>query len=142
MFLEQGYVVDATDGSEVLCKHASTYTGILVKHMLFQELTEIDKYDGIWACASILHLPIEELKDVMKKIVLALKENGILYTSFKYGNFAGERNGRFFTDMTEERFAILLSDVDNLELEEQWITFDARRERQEEKWINFILRKG
>ena len=55
-FLEQGYQVDAIDGSKELCKMASELTGIQVKHMYFQELSEVEKYDGIWACSSILHL--------------------------------------------------------------------------------------
>ena len=101
--------------------------------MFFQELVEVDKYDGIWACSSILHLPIDELDKVMRKMVVALKENGIIYTSFKYGTFAGERNGRFFTDMTEETFADFLSRIDGLEVEEQWTTSDVRPGRGEEK---------
>ena len=140
-FMQQGYVVDAMDGSEELCKLASEYTGIEVKHMLFQELSEIDKYDGIWACSSILHLPVEELDCVMRKMFVALKANGIIYTSFKYGTFEGERNGRYFTDMTEEKFAKFLSETDGLKIEEQWISSDVRPGRGEEKWLNLILRK-
>lgn len=140
-FLEKGCSVDAIDGSKELCKLASEYTGIEVKNMFFQELVEVDKYDGIWACSSILHLPIDELAQVMRKMVVALKENGIIYTSFKYGIFSGERNGRFFTDMTEETFAEFLSRIDGLEVEEQWTTSDVRPGRGEEKWLNLILRK-
>lgn len=140
-FLQQGYCVDAVDGSEKLCRLASDYTGIEVKHMLFQELKEADKYDGIWACSSILHLPAAELADVMGKMAAALKAHGIVYTSFKYGVFAGERNGRYFTDMTEEKFAEFIKDVDELAVEEQWTTWDARPERGDEKWLNLILRK-
>ena len=140
-FLEQGYRVDAIDGSKELCRLASEYTGIEVKNMFFQELSEVDKYDGIWACSSILHLPMDELVEVMQKMVVALKENGIIYTSFKYGTFAGERNGRFFTDMTEEVFAEFLSGIDGLKVEEQWTTSDVRPGRGEEKWLNLILRK-
>lgn len=140
-FLEKGYNVDAVDGSKELCKLASEYTGIEVKKMFFQELTEVGKYDGIWACSSILHLSIEELAEVMRKMVVALKEHGIIYTSFKYGTFSGERNGRFFTDMTEKTFADFLSRIDGLEVEGQWITLDARPGRGEEKWLNLILRK-
>ena len=140
-FLEQGYRVDAIDGSKELCKLASRYTEIEVKNMIFQELSEVGRYDGIWACSSILHLPIGELTEVMRKMVTALKENGIIYTSFKYGTFAGERNGRFFTDMTEETFAEFLKGINALDLEEQWITSDVRLERGEEKWLNLILRK-
>lgn len=140
-FLEQGYHVEAVDGSIELCRLASEYTGIEVKNMLFQELAEADRYDGIWACSSILHLPADELADVMRKMTAALKDQGIIYTSFKYGTFTGERNGRFFTDMTEETFAEFVGEIKDLEVEEQWTTSDARPGRGEEKWLNLILRK-
>lgn len=153
-FLEQGYHVDAVDGSVELCRLASAYTGIEVKNMLFQELSQADKYDGIWACSSILHLQADELADVLGRMAEALKDSGIIYTSFKYGTFMGERNGRFFTDMTERSFAELLARIEceagsgtkvklkKLEAEEQWITSDVRPGRGEEKWLNLILRKS
>lgn len=140
-FIESGYAVTAIDGSEELCKSASAYTGIQVKHMLFQDLDEVDCYDGIWACSSILHLPKEELKIVTQKMSRALKPNGIIYTSFKYGNFEGERNGRYFTDFTLDVFKDFISDVKDIAIEEYWITGDVRPGREEEKWLNLILRK-
>lgn len=140
-FLNHGYTVEAIDGSEELCKLASAHTGVEVKHMLFQDLQEVDKYDAIWACSSILHLPYADLVDVMKKMVTALKDNGLIYTSFKYGTFEGIRNGRYFIDMTEDRLEKLLQDVDELEVEETWVTSDVRPGRGEEKWLNLFLRK-
>lgn len=140
-FLESGFDVTATDGSEELSKSASTYTGIQVKHMLFQDLNEADCYDGIWACSSILHLSKDELRIVINKMSRALKPNGIIYTSFKYGNFEGERNGRFFTDFTLDVFEDFISDVKDIVIEEYWITGDVRPGREEEKWLNLILRK-
>ena len=140
-FLDHGYTVDAIDGSEEMCKLATEYTGIQVKHMLFQQLDEHEKYDGIWACSSILHLPILELESVLNKMSAALKLHGIIYTSFKYGTFEGERNGRYFTDMTEETFAVLLKRIPTLTLEEQWISSDVRPGRGDEKWLNLILQK-
>lgn len=140
-FLESGFDVTATDGSEELCKSASTYTGIQVKHMLFQDLNEADCYDGIWACSSILHLSKDELRIVINKMNRALKPNGIIYTSFKYGNFEGERNGRFFTDFTLDVFEDFISDVKDIVIEEYWITGDVRPGREEEKWLNLVLRK-
>lgn len=141
-FLEQGYQVDAIDGSEELCKMASELAGIQVRHMYFQELSEVEKYDGIWACSSILHLDHNDLEEVMKKMAVAVKTNGIIYMSFKYGTFSGERNGRYFTDMTEDTFNELLQKIPGLEIEEQWITSDVRPGRGEEKWLNLILRKS
>ena len=141
-FLEHKYQVTATDGSAELCKLASEYIGIQVKHMLFQELDETDTYDGIWACSSILHLPLPELEDVLHRMTVALKKDGIIYTSFKYGTYQGERNGRYFTDMTEETFSNLLQNIKELKIEDQWITSDVRPGRGDEKWLNIILRKN
>ena len=140
-FLDHGYVVDATYGSKELCISASKFTGIEVKHMLFQDLDEHNKYDGIWACSSILHLSSEELPPVLNKMAAALKDKGIIYTSFKYSDFEGMRNGRYFTDLTEESFEDILLSVEDLVTEKLWITSDVRPGRGEEKWLNLILRK-
>ena len=140
-FLDKGHVVEAIDGSEELCKIASEYAGIEIKQMYFQDLNEKEKYDAIWACSSILHLPYDELADVLNKMVKALKEKGLIYTSFKYGNFEGIRNGRYFIDMTEESLEQLLQKVPGLEMEEKWVTSDVRPGRGEEKWLNLFLRK-
>ena len=135
------YQVDAVDGSEQLCRIASEYTGIKVRQMLFQELDEKEKYDGIWACASIVHVKREELPEIICKMGLAAKAKGIIYLSFKYGDFEGERNGRYFTDMTEESVAELLVDFPEFRVEKQWITGDVRAGRGDERWLNMIIRK-
>lgn len=140
-FLGHGYHVEAIDGSIELCRLASAYTGIRVRHMLFQELSERERYDGIWACASILHLNKAELSDVFEKMSQALKKNGIIYTSFKYGDFEGMRNGRYFTDFTEESFERLADDIPHLDIEKRWISGDARQGREDEKWLNLILKR-
>lgn len=140
-FLLQGYEVDAIDGSEEICKLAEEYIGIRVKRMLFRELDEKEKYDGIWACASILHLKKEALPDIFSKMYEALKNGGILYVSFKYGDFEGERNGRYFTDLTERTASDLWKHLPGFMIEKCWITGDVRAEREEEKWLNYILKK-
>lgn len=141
-FLNAGMHVDAVDGSEEICKLASEYIGIPVRKMLFEELDTRNRYDGIWACSSILHLSKEALKDVLKKMVEALKKYGVIYTSFKYGTFEGERNGRFFTDFTEETFQKFIKDISGIHIEEIWITGDVRPVRGSEQWLNLILRRG
>lgn len=140
-FLEQGYDVVAVDGSEEICKAASKYVGIFVKQMFFQDLNEKNIYDGIWACASILHLSKIELPDMFQKMKEALKQDGILYASFKYGTFEGMRNGRYFTDLTEQSFSEMLGKINGLEIEKMWLTEDVREDRGDEQWLNIILRK-
>ena len=140
-FLEQGYRVDAVDGSAELCHIASEYAEIPVKQMLFQDLDCKEVYDGIWACSSILHLPRRELVDVLQKISIALKTEGVLYTSFKYGEFEGIRNGRYFIDLTDESFELLMTEIPSLWLVETWITSDVRPGREDERWLNILLKK-
>lgn len=140
-FLSRGYQVDAVDGSEQLCRIASEYTEIKVRQMLFQELDEKEKYDGIWACASILHLPKKQLREVLENMYAALKSEGWIYISFKYGEFEGERNGRYFTDFTTDTFKEFIHDMHGLKIEEHWITGDVRPGRGEEKWLNLLLQK-
>ena len=132
-FIEKNMKVDAIDGSVELCKIAQKYTGINVRPMLFQQLDEEEKYDGIWACSSILHLPKKELKSVFEKMLKALKKGGIIYTSFK--------DGRYFTDFTIQDFRKFVSNLEELSIEEYWITNDVRQGRGDEKWLNIILRK-
>ena len=141
-FLQKGYRVEACDGSEEMVKAATQNAGIPVKKMLFCELNEKDRYDGIFACASILHVPSRELPDIINRIKKAVKTGGILYVSFKYGTFEGVRNGRYFTDRTEESLQAILDEVGGLEVIRTGITDDARPGREDEKWLNVLLRKA
>lgn len=139
-FLQKGYRVEACDGSEEMVKAATRNAGIPVKKMLFSELNEENRYDGIFACASILHVPSKELPDILTRMKWAVKPGGILYVSFKYGTFEGIRNGRYFTDLTEESLRAILDRVGGLEIIRTGITGDARPGREDEKWLNVLLR--
>lgn len=140
-FLDHGYTVEASDGSDAMVRTASQLTGLKVRKMLFSELYEVNRYDGIWACSSILHCTKKELPAIFEKMVRALKEKGVIYTSFKYGEYEGERNGRYFSDFTEESFREFLEKVPELDIEYMWVTSDIRPGREKEKWLNLLLRK-
>ncbi len=140
-FLDRGFSVTAADGSPELCALASAYTGIPVRQMLFEELDARAEYDGIWACASLLHVPSADLPDIFRRMLTALRPGGIIYASFKYGTFEGERNGRRFTDFTAESFQTFLRHFPELIPEDQWISADVRPGRESEKWLNVILQK-
>lgn len=140
-FISKGFKVDAIDGSEELCKIAEKNTGVSVKCMLFSDLDETDKYDGIWACSSILHLPKDVLRDVLRKMITALKANGIIYTSFKHSEFEGFRNGRYFTDFTSESFHEFIKEFEDIKVAEEWLSGDVRPGRGDERWLNLILQK-
>ena len=147
-FMSKGFRVEACDGSEEMVRAASKTAGIPVRKMLFEELDEVERYDGIFACASILHVPFEELPDILAKMERALKDDGAIYVSFKCGTFEGERNGRYFTDMTLERLQECLEAAagkygeKGLQVVESRVTGDVRPGRESEKWLNAILKKA
>lgn len=140
-FLSKGFRVEAVDGSEEMVKIASRNTGIQVKQMLFSELNEVNRYDGIFACASILHIPYKDLPAVFTRMKKALKDNGIIYASFKYGDFEGYRSDRYYTDLTEERLSLILNQVGDFEVLEMNTTVSVIPGRDEELWLNVIAKK-
>jgi SAM-dependent methyltransferase len=141
-FLEQGYEVVAFDGSAEMARKASEFLGREVLHLLFEDMQFQDEFDGIWACASLLHVPKAELPEVLQKLANALKPGGFLFVSFKKGDAERRKeDGRFFTDMDEGTFRKLLEEVPELRLEEAWLTHDARPSRAHEQWLNCLVRK-
>lgn len=139
-FKNKGYEVEAMDYSEELVKKATELTGIAVKHQSFYELDEAQVYDGVWACASLLHCERERLHEVFEKLVTALRSGGVLYMSFKYGDSDREKDGRYFTDLNEPQAEKLIGQLGQVELLRQWITVDQRPDRVE-KWLNILIKK-
>lgn len=137
-FLDAGYQVTAIDGSAGCCRLAEDYIGQEVLCQTFEKLDCYQAFDGVWACASLLHVPYAELTGIFRKIARALRPGGYLYASFKYGDFEGERNGRYFTDLDEKRLAALIEPVAGLEVVETFVTGDVREGRDGEKWLNVI----
>ena len=139
-FKKKGYQVEAIDYSAELVKKARELTNIEVRQQSFYDLAENNKYDGIWACASLLHCERDRLTEVLGLIFKALKLNGVCYMSFKYGNTDREIEGRSFTDLNEQQAHDLLKQIDQALLLQQWITVDKRPDRTEE-WLNILIRK-
>ena len=105
------------------------------------ELADVEAYDRIWASSSILHLPKDELEDVFGRMARALRPYGIVYTSFKHGTFEGMRAGRHFTDFTEPTFREFLRGIPQITIEDLWTSDDVRPGKEDEQWLNLILRK-
>ena len=135
-FLKAGFAADAVDGSAEMAKAASELTGMRVAHATFADFEPKGAYDGIWACGSLLHVPAAELPAIVAKYAAMLKPGGCFYLSFKLGDHDGMRNGRWFTDMTEQSFRRLIDDVEDLTVDRVDVTSDVRPGRADEKWLN------
>lgn len=139
-FIQHGFSVVAFDASREMCKAASELIGQEVWQMKFEELSFDEEFDGIWACASLLHVSYEELPGVMKKLKKALKPKGVIYVSFKYGDGKMTKGERTFSNFTETTVEKLLNDT-GFEMIKSGITGDVRKGRGDEKWINAIAKK-
>jgi SAM-dependent methyltransferase len=139
-FRERGYAVTATEPSPALAALAEAHCGLPVARLRFQDLDWHARFDGIWACASLLHVPLAELPDVLQRLARALRAGGSLYASFKYGHGERERGGRRFTDLDEAGLAGLLQQVPRLAIIASWITGDCRPGREAEQWLNSLMR--
>ena len=139
-FKNQGFTVNAFDASPALAKLASNYLQQPVEIKTFQELECINKYDGIWCCASLLHVPKAELPQVFLKLQNALKPDGVLYVSFKYGTQERVHNGREFTDLNEDGLTARITHHTELKILKQWQTVDQRPERESEVWLNALIK--
>ena len=140
VFMEAGYDVVSFDASEEMCKRASEYIGREVKNMRFEEMSFANEFDGIWACASLLHVAFEKLPEIVKKLHEALRTNGAVYASFKYGEGTKIRGNRVFSDFTEESVIPLFENA-GFKIVSNVVGTDSRPGREDEKWVNVICVK-
>ena len=140
-FIKKGFQITAIDASKELGKKAEKLIKQPVEITTFQKFEATDKFDAIWACASLLHVSSHELNDVFKKLSSYLVDDGVFYCSFKYGNDDVERNGRSFTNCDEKRLIQFIANTPLL-IKETWTTDDLRSGRKDEKWLNAILEKN
>ena len=137
-FHSQGFEVTAFDASIELSHFAQKYTKLAVHHCSFNTFQSADKFDAIWACASLLHVAKKELAATFDRLGQFLTESGIFYCSFKYGNEEVTRDGRTFTNLNENSLAAILSTT-SLGIQTSWVTGDQRVGRENETWLNALL---
>ena len=142
-FKKNGYKVTAFDGSLELVKLASKLLNQEVLHMRFEDITLKEKYDGVWACASLLHVKRENLVEVLKNISGKLNKEAGFYISFKYGNDEYvDHKGRYFNCYKEEIFKEIIEEVKDLKIEKLFKTTDLLPGRESLNWINIICVKS
>ena len=142
-FSNQGFVVTAIDGSQNLIDLAKqTDTRIDWQCLTFDEIANQNwqsQFTGIWACASLLHVPFDDLTKLLSDLILCIKPDGILYASFKYGDAEREKNGRFFCDMNEQRWKLIEEQLDSAKALKLWQTIDNRMDKRD-IWWNVLLK--
>lgn len=142
LYLEKaGCYVTPLDGSEEMCKLAEIHTGKEVLNIRFEQIDFDEVFDGIWACASLLHVQESDMADVIRRVMISLKKKGILYMSFKYGDISGYRSERYFNCFTEQSMIRLLQQCPELEIIRIWTTEDIRKNHENKTWLNVMARR-
>ena len=141
-FMKLGYEVIAVDGAKKLAKRASVLLGKEVIVSTFEELELKEKFHGIWACASLLHIKREDLKIVLNNLYNNLDDNGVFYMSFKYGEkeYVDDKN-RYFNCFTDESIISFINENTKYNILGLYITEDKLGRVNEVKWVNLICNK-
>ena len=141
-FMKLGYEVTAVDGSKELAKKASALLGNEVIVSTFEELELKEKFHGIWACASLLHIKREDLKTVLNNLYNNLEDNGVFYMSFKYGEkeYVDDKN-RYFNCFTDESIISFINENTKYNILGLYITEDKLGRVNEVKWVNLICNR-
>lgn len=142
-FANQGFEVVAIDGSQnVIDLAKQTDTRIDCQCLRFHEIAKQswqNQFTGIWACASLLHVPFDDLTKLLNDLIRCLKSDGILYASFKYGDSEREKDGRFFCDINEQRWQLIEEQLDSAKALKLWQTVDNRMDKRD-IWWNVLLK--
>ena len=136
-----GYDVTPLDASEEMCKLAEIHTDLDVLQMNFEDMEFENVFDGIWACGSLIHIPKNEMPEILGRIHDALCSDGILYISVKKGDTEGFRGERYFCDYTAESLTAMLEKTGLFEILEVWETDDVRSSHPDTVWVNLLARK-
>ena len=141
-FIKLGYDVTSVDGAKKLAKKASVLLGKEVIVSTFEELELKEKFHGIWACASLLHIKREDLKTVLNNLYNNLDDNGVFYMSFKYGEkeYVDDKN-RYFNCFTDESIISFINENTKYNILGLYITEDKLGRVNEVKWVNLICNK-
>ena len=141
-FREWGFQVTATEAAPRLAALARAHAGVDVQVMTFDQMDWTDAFDGIWACASLLHVPRAALPATLRRLRRGLVPGGVWFMSFKYGTEERETNFRRFTDLDEAGAQALLAEAGGLDLVSLQVTEDVRAERRGERWLSVLCRRA
>jgi 2-polyprenyl-3-methyl-5-hydroxy-6-metoxy-1,4-benzoquinol methylase len=138
-FSRRGYVVDAVDGSKELAQICFERTGIAPIITDFLDFRSSESYDGVWCCASLVHIPTPLLGEVLNRLTEIVKHGGAIYMSFKFGTGKSvSADGRQFYDQDLTSMRSLVGDLPNVYVHQIWQSRDCRP-LSIVNWLNVIL---
>jgi SAM-dependent methyltransferase len=141
-FSQRGFQAIGIDASPALVKLAKAYSGVECTVARLEEITYESCFDGIWACASLLHLPKIVLPSALQRLLNALVPGGALFASLQAGE--GEvvtEDGRFFAYYQHDEILGIVRGA-GFQIVETWFSADALPDRTDVRWINLIAQSN
>lgn len=139
-FFDKGYSVVAIDPSLAMCKHTKELVDIPVYNISAEDICFDQKFDAVWACASLLHIKKNLMEKTLDRVFSSIRKGGVMYASWKYGENCHLENNKYYSDYTEVGLKTMLEKFDKVEIIDLWTTNDVRLELESNKWTNVILR--
>jgi SAM-dependent methyltransferase len=141
--IDAGLTVTAVDGSPEMAREAEKRIDRPVRVQLFEDLDDVSAFDGIWANASLLHVPRAGIPKVLARVYRALKPGGLLFASFKSGGKEGRDSlGRYYNYLNAGELTALLHAAG------PWASLDLKEGRgagydgTETGWVAVFARKS
>lgn len=138
-FVELGYSVDARDRSQEIAEEARRLTGLTVRVEDVLQLEDRDSFDGVWACAMLIHLRDHEFDEAIFRLTRALRLGGVLYISLKQSERRNPSDARDFHLWIPEEASRRIHSFGRLQPLEAWSTEEGPP--KETRWINLISRR-
>jgi len=141
-FKSLGHEAVGLDGSAAFVQMAREDTGCQVLHQSFLQLSlPAGRFHGIFANASLFHVPTQELPRVLGELRDALVPAGVLFSSNPHGpdseGFHGERYGAYHSLETWRR---IVSSAGFTEIEHYYRP--TGRPRSEQPWLASVWRRS
>lgn len=140
VFSRRGFRAMGIDASRALVAMAKSHSGAPCAVVRLEEIAYEKCFDGVWACASLLHLPKAMLAPVLQRLRRALVPGGVMFVSVQEGE--GERlapDGRFFAYYRNTEFVSAVKDAGFVFID-AWGSDDVLPERTAHRWINVLAK--
>ena len=132
----RGFNVVGIDASAALVALARQYSGEECFTMRLEDVSFRNRFDAVWACASLLHVPKGKIVAVLEWLRRSLVKGGVLFASVQLGE--GEMlapDGRFFAYYTHDEIGAVLQSA-GFSMDHSWISEDTLPSRRPLRWLN------
>lgn len=137
---ERGFRVHAIDACPAMVQATSARAAVRAELARIEEIDAIERYDGIWASAALLHVAAHRQAEGWARLCRALRPGGVLYASYKLGS--GERvadDGRYFFDLDGPK---LLSLAEGVGFTETRAQITACATGRPTRWVSVLVSKA